>query len=89
LNIIFLLFRPKKSSNPYSTLIISDHHAVHGLFDFLLNWIDPIASRRAEGFPLLISPKPFLNASLKAAQVNVLKLKKKALSFSLSLSFFS
>jgi hypothetical protein len=42
---------------------------VHGLYDFLLKWHEPRSDKRASSLPYLYSSKPFLNASLKSAQV--------------------
>ncbi|KAI9014132.1 hypothetical protein DFJ74DRAFT_732547 [Hyaloraphidium curvatum] len=43
---------------------------VHSLCDFLLNWKDPQPQRRAEyGTPCLVSPRLFLHASLRRAQL--------------------
>ncbi|KAI9207928.1 uncharacterized protein BJ171DRAFT_596350 [Polychytrium aggregatum] len=51
-------------------LYFASPKAVHGLFDFLLNWRDPQLERQARQFPMLVSPHPFLHASLKSAQVS-------------------
>ncbi|KAI8922793.1 hypothetical protein BC831DRAFT_474335 [Entophlyctis helioformis] len=50
-------------------LMISQSGSVHAFFDYLLNWTDPQTDMRAANQPLLISPRPFLNSSLKRMQV--------------------
>ncbi|KAJ3041950.1 hypothetical protein HDV00_008459 [Rhizophlyctis rosea] len=51
-----------------SALHFVGHNNVHGLFDFLLNWKEPRIERRAEKFPMLLAPSPFLNGCLRTAE---------------------
>ncbi|KAJ3054497.1 hypothetical protein HK097_001678 [Rhizophlyctis rosea] len=61
--------RMQKDNEDASTLRFVGHSNVHGLFDFLLNWKEPRTERRAERFPTLLAPSPFLNGCLQSAEV--------------------
>eukprot|EP00743_Colponemidia_sp_Colp-15_P001070 GILK01001181.1.p1 GENE.GILK01001181.1~~GILK01001181.1.p1 ORF type:complete len:494 (-),score=91.79 GILK01001181.1:325-1806(-) len=56
------------ASNPTSLLYCLGYAQVHALFDFLCATYSKSLADNGE-LPLLISPQPFLNASLRAAQI--------------------
>lgn len=59
--------RGKRDLDP---LRFEGHAQVHGLYDFLLKWVEPRSDKRATSLPYLYASKPFLNASIKTAKVH-------------------
>ncbi|TPX43116.1 hypothetical protein SeLEV6574_g05237 [Synchytrium endobioticum] len=59
----------KDARTEYTSLHFKGHASVHSLFDYLLNWRDPRAHRRASQLPILLSLKPFLHATLKTLEI--------------------
>jgi hypothetical protein len=53
--------------NSDSTLDFTD--SVHCLFDFLLNWKDPLLSNRTRNTPLLLSHQQFLSSTFKQNEI--------------------
>ncbi|KAI9098141.1 hypothetical protein DFS34DRAFT_619743 [Phlyctochytrium arcticum] len=53
----------------YYPLQFIGKEAMEKLHHFLLNWTEPRTDRRAMSQPLIISPRPFMNASIKCAEV--------------------
>ncbi|TPX37047.1 hypothetical protein SmJEL517_g00845 [Synchytrium microbalum] len=59
--------KEQEESSP--SLHFKGHPGVHGVFDYLLNWRDERANRRAAQLPILLSHKPFLHATLKSLEI--------------------
>jgi hypothetical protein len=72
-----LTFKDVYKKSYMGSLEFKTNAAVHGLFDFLLNWTDPRLDVRCSKSPLILCPVPFLHSELNQAQVSKSVVKSK------------